>query len=182
MAEVGIHSHLPIDPHHKKGKEGFLETILDRTSEMCQHLDHQTNILISISAAGFLFSAAKIQHNEGGVALIIIAVASGLATLVGLLAIHPPRFMRKQGQTESLAYNKVISSFENAAQYESALREASKTEESIEHQYATEIYNLSKYYYRPKKVLFHFSRTILFVGLALALASFLLDFGPSLLG
>jgi hypothetical protein len=173
--EAGIHGHLPIDNHRKKNRESFLDTVLDRVGEMCQHLDHQTNILIGISAASFLFSASKIDHGTVDPAFIIIAIASGLSTLTGLLAIHPPRFMRKQGQTESLAYNKVIAHFPDAAAYEKALREATKTEEEIFHQCATEIYNLSRFYYRPKKILFHYARTILFVGIALAILSFSLD-------
>lgn len=178
MIEGIAHTHLPNDNHKRKAQEGFLEITLDRISEMCQHLDHVTNILIGISVAVFLFSASELQQHHDDVALIIIAVAAGLSALVGLLAIHPPRFMRKQGQTESLAYNKIIASFENAAAYEAALKEVTHDEAAVEHQYATEIYNLSRYYYRPKKILFHFARTILFVGIALSLASFLLDLTP----
>ena len=42
---------------------------------------------------------------------------------------------------------------------------------TIDH-YAREIYNVSKFYYRPKRVLFNTARTILVIGIGSSLLAF----------
>ena len=101
-------------------------------------------------------------------------IFAGASALVGLLAVHPPRFMRKRGQPESLLYKKKIESFSSPAEYEKAVLLAMKTPAKTREQYAIEIYNLCKYYYSPKRKLFHVSRKLLFVGIALSLVTFLI--------
>jgi len=150
----------------------LLATTLDRATVFAQHIDRQTNILIGISSAIFLFTAGWIQSGEAELFLIILAIFAGLSSLAALFAIHPTRFMRKRGQEESLLYNKKIVSFEFAKDYGSQLDEISLDRDKMIEQYSLEIYNLYKYYYRPKRKLFNLSRNILICGVFVGLLVF----------
>ncbi len=149
------------------------ESILARASDLTQHLDHQTNILIGLSTAIFVFTATGFDPNDINIPMLIMALFSAGSSLLGLFAIHPPQFMRKRGQKESLLYNKKIASFKNGEEYAQALRAATKNGSMTFDQYAIEIYNVCRYAYRPKRRLFHAARRILFIGIALSLFAFM---------
>lgn len=100
---------------------------------------------------------------------------SAMATVIALLAIHPPRFMRKTGQEESLMFTKRIANFASFQEYEKELVKILDKPEKIVNQYAIELYNLSKYYYRPKRSLFNLARNILLTGVALTLYTFFIE-------
>jgi hypothetical protein len=171
----GFHSsHLPEDESIKH-QEGLFEVTLERMSEATQHLDHQTNIVIGISTAIFVFTASLLEKEEASLALFIMMIFAASSSLAGLLAVHPPKYMRKRGQPESLLYRKVVQRFASAKHYEEAVTEAMASPSKIKEQYAIEIYNVSKYYYRPKRKLFHLSRKLLFYGIFLSLITFLLQ-------
>lgn len=176
MPENSDHQfHLPeSDSAHPKSAE-FVTSILERMTEMTEHSDHQLNILIGLSTAVFVFSAAGFEQSPNNIPLLIMAVFSAASSLVGLLAVHPPRGMRKTGQPESLMYNKKIASYPSADEYAKDLKQTAVEPEKILAEYAREIYNLAKYYYRPKRRLFQLSRRILFLGVTFALVSFLLN-------
>ena len=168
-------THIPIEKDEKKG-ESLLESALVHISESVRHLDHQINIVIGISAAIFVLAVSMFEKESESIALFFIMIFAGSSALVGLLAVHPPRAMRKRGQPESLLYRKKIEGFTSPKEYERAVQEAMITPEKVSEQYATEVYNLCKYYYRPKRKLFHISRKLLFVGIALSLATFFFEF------
>jgi hypothetical protein len=171
--EEGIKIELP-QTHEKNHSTGLAETVLEKLNDITQHLDHQANILIGVSSGIFVFSAAGYEK-EHSLALLIMTVFAGVAALVGLLAIHPPRSMRKRGQTESLLYNKKIAGYSSAEAYAKDLKKASHSSEQTFEQYTIEVYNLCKYYYRPKRKLFHLAREIFFVGIIFSLTVFLIQ-------
>ena len=155
----------------------FLNAFLDKSTRIVQHLDAQINILIGISSAIFLFSASKfLQPNqEISLLFLIITLAAGLSAFVALFAIHPPRFMRKRGQKESLLYNKNISGLNSFKEYAQALKELTTDKDAMIEQYSIEIYNLAKYYYGPKRRLFHLSRNILIIGIVFFIIAILIN-------
>lgn len=140
----------------------MLASILGKTDGFVRHLDTQINILLGISSAVFMFSASQIKNSEWEIFFIIISGFSAMSSIICLCAIHPPKFMRKRGQVESLMYSKKVSAFESQTEYSKELKKIKGNEENIIDEYATEIYNLCKYYYRPKRKLFNVSRNILF--------------------
>jgi len=155
----------------------FLTGIMQKASDFVRHLDSQANILISISSAIFLFSISRLyEQGISYIPLVLLAFFAALSALVGLCAIHPPRFMRKQNQKESIMYGKAVSGFSSADAYQDALRDVLQDREKVLEQYATEIYNMHKYYYRPKRQLFNIARNLLLSGVLLSLLS-LLFFG-----
>ncbi|MEI8174392.1 MAG: Pycsar system effector family protein [bacterium] len=150
--------------------------MLEHIAESTQHLDHQINIVIGISAATFVLTSSMFEKESDNLALFLIMVFAGASALVGLLAVHPPRYMRKRGQPESLLYRKKIESFDSPKEYEKAAAEAMESPEKTREQYSIEVYNLCKYYYRPKRKLFHISRKLLFIGIFLSLFIFIIHF------
>ncbi|PIZ89303.1 MAG: hypothetical protein COX90_00025 [Candidatus Nealsonbacteria bacterium CG_4_10_14_0_2_um_filter_38_17] len=125
----------------------------------------------------FIFSASIFQNERGEISLpfLTLALFSIISTFVGLFAIHPFRFMRKRGQEESLMYNKEIISFPSFLEYAQELKRITNDKEAIINQYAKEIYNICKYYYRPKRELFHLARRIFIIGFALSSLFFIIE-------
>lgn len=156
----------------------FLDGLLSRAYDFAQHLDNQTSILVGVSSAIFVFSLSLVVEQNGSRPFLILGIFAGCAALVGLFAVHPPKFMRKRGQEESLMYNKSIASFASSADYGDALEKIVDDKNAVIHEYAKEIYNVSKFYYRPKRKLFHLSRNILLAGIVLSLCVFLLSALP----
>ncbi len=153
----------------------FLKGLVEKEVGFTHHLDSQTHILIGISTALFFLSVASFQDGKEELSLLIIGLFSALSTLVGLLSIHPPRFMRKYGQEESIMFSKNIAHYSSAQEYSKELTKVVTNHEMVVDQFGIELYNLAKYYYRPKRVLFRLSRNLLFFGIALGLFSFLIE-------
>lgn len=150
----------------------FLEELIEKSYQFPLHLDTQTNILVGVSSAIFLFSISSFLEITKDAAFLVLAVFSALSALVGLFAIHPPRFMRKRGQTESLMHHKHIVSFRSPKEYSQKLLQIIGDKRRVTEEFATEIYNVSKYYYRPKRKLFHLARNLLFLGILASAAAF----------
>ena len=147
----------------------FLMGILEKANMFSQHIDTQLNIIVGLSAAIFAFAAANFGRGGANLAFDMLGFFSALSATFALLAIHPPKFMRKRGQTESLMYNKRISEFGSSREYYDALSGTLKSKEAIIGQYASEIYNIYKYYYRPKRKLYKITRNTLLAGIVLSL-------------
>jgi hypothetical protein len=153
----------------------ILDGLLQKTRSLGNHIDTQTNILVGVSTAIFLFSLSRTLGGEQGILFLILSVFSGISSLVSLLAVHPPTYMRKKGQEETLLYNKTIAQFASSKKYGKELEKIIDNRKVIIEEYATEIYNMSKYYYRPKRKLFHISRNILITGIFFTLLTFVIE-------
>ena len=152
----------------------FADRTLEKSYAFAQHLDTQTNILVGVSTAIFLFSLSRVLSEGGHLPFVLLSFFAGLSSFVGLFAIHPPKFMRKRGQEESLMYHKHIIGFSSPAEYAKQILAVVDDENRIIKEYATEIYNVSKYYYRPKRILFHMARNLLILGILVSFLSFVL--------
>ena len=153
----------------------FLKSILEKSTVLSSRIDDQLNILLGLSTAVFIFSASKVDPVTN-YWWAVLAFFSGLSIIIGLFAVHPPRFITKVGQDESLMYNKNIAKrFKNSKEYTKKLLEVVNNHDAIVHQYATEVYNVYKYYYGPKRKLFKFSRLILAVGIVLTFLLFMVS-------
>lgn len=154
----------------------FLGSILDKAKSYTNHIDLQINILIGICSGLLILTLPRLQNDIFRVPIIVLITAIIIAIFICILAIHPPHFMRKRGQEESLLYNKKITSFHSAHAYAEKLREAVDSSEEVIDQFALEIYNSYKYYYQPKRRLFKISRSILIYGLSISLIVYLVIF------
>jgi hypothetical protein len=153
----------------------LLGSVMDKTLRIAIQIDTQINILIGLSSALFVFAASRVGSGESRFLLPLVVAAAGAAILC-LFAVHPPRFMRKHGQMESVLYAKRIASFETPQAYAAELSAVSVDRDRIFTEYACEVYNLVRFYYQPKRKLFHAARMVLLLGIATSLATFLASF------
>ena len=152
----------------------FQASILEKTDAFVRHIDAQVNILVGLSSAIFLLSVREVDLSD--LSSLTLVIFSGLAVIIALFAVHPPKFMRKQHQSESLFYNKKITSFPNAQDYADAVNKLVGDSDAIVREYSGEIYNSYKYYYRPKRKLFVWSRNSLLLGVILSYLLLFLGF------
>jgi hypothetical protein len=146
-----------------------LTSIMQKQEGFVRHLDIQINILLGICSGVFLMSVSQLKTSNFSLAFVALAFFSATACVVCLCAIHPPKIMRKRGQKESIMYNKKIAAHSSSSEYTSIIKKSLASYDRITEQYSVEIYNLCKFYYRPKRKLFHIARIIFFTGIAFSL-------------
>ncbi len=153
----------------------MLNGMLNKAQELVQHIDLQNNILVGLSSGIFIFSVSQWDNGTLKIPFFLLSCMAALSALASLLAVHPPKFMRKRGQEESLMYNKRVADFKDAKEYQEKISAVLDSREAIVQQYSIEIYNLYKYYYRPKRQLFKLARNILILSIVLGLIGFLIS-------
>ena len=151
----------------------FLGQIMGKATDFVRHFDYQTNILVGIGTAVTAFSITNLNSANG--IFYILGSFSLISVLVGLFAIHPPMFMRKRQQKESLFYNKKICKFDSPDQYAVEIKKILENKDDMINEYCIEIRNLYKYYYQPKRKLFKISRNLLFAGISISSLLFLVQ-------
>ncbi len=151
----------------------FLASAIDKTNTMVQHIDDQINILIGIGIAAFVFSTTKLDSSNNKIVFAVIGISAALSAIVGLFAIHPPRFMRKKGQKESIIFPSQIAQMNNVDDYIAKMKDTSVSIPRIIEECSRELYNMSKYYYAPKRQLYRWSRNLFLTGIALSLAVYI---------
>jgi hypothetical protein len=151
----------------------FLTTNLEKATHFLRHVDMQANILIGVCSGLFIFAISlepAVRSTE--YALNVLAVFSALSALFSLVAVHPPRFLRKQGQKESIMYHRAVSRHATSTDYGRTLIKLLGDRTAITQQYATEIYNIYKYTYGPKRTFFNLGKNLLLVGVFASLVTF----------
>lgn len=161
----------------------FLSSVLQKAENFARHMDNQTNVLVGLSSGLFILSVSQIKAENMAffVPLLVLAIFSLFAALVAVFALIPPKFMRKKGQKESLLYNKEIVSFNLSEQYKKELKKVCLDLNKIIDEYSLEIYNICRYYYRPKRRLFKLSRLFLCSGISISFFVLLLQILNSIL-
>ncbi len=150
----------------------FLTGLAEKHSAFARHIDNQANILIGLSTGIFVLVANQVLNSKTMPLYFFTAmIFSALSAIMGLLTVHPPKFMRKKGQKESvMLYNKAISSFKSPEEYAEKLKNLFNNQNELFHEFGLEIFNLSKYYYRPKRTLFVYSRNLLIAGIIISVS------------
>ncbi|MEK7103345.1 MAG: hypothetical protein AAB870_03290 [Patescibacteria group bacterium] len=149
---------------------------LQKINDFCQQIDSQTNILIGLSLAIFVFASSTLQGGNIQLYSLVLAIFAAISALIGILVMHPPQFMRKNGGENSMMFIKTIARHTTAADYAQTLSKTLASREEIIRQFALETYNLSTNYYRPKRRLFNLAKDILFTGITLSLIIFIVSF------
>lgn len=162
------------DPKNDLGAHlRLLNTALEKATAMVRHLDSQLGVLVSINLALFAFATSRLD-GLNNIPLLLVGMFAAAAGILALMGIHPPKFMRKRGQAESLFYNKKVANFTTSDQYTQSIEAILGDQQQITKQYTLEIYNLYRYYYRPKRLLFVWSRNLLLFGIIASGAAFYL--------
>lgn len=171
MAQDKIHSKKTIvdsvNSSEIENNLSFLNGILNKATEVILHFDIQTNILIGISTAISAFAVSNIKNNQ--MVFSMLAIFFIISVVFGLYAVHPPKFLRKKGQHESLLYNRKISSFKDSNEYAKELKKIIDNKNALIDEYSNEIFNIYKYHYRPKRSLFKISRNFLVIGILVSI-------------
>ena len=149
-----------------------LNSILERNHSFAQQLDTYANIMIALSSAIFIISFSQLRDSFSPF-WVVLGVTTGLSTILSLLMIRPPKRLRKRGQEESLMFKSKIMSYKSAAEYNEQIENMLNSRKEIIHQYSTETYNVAKYYYQPKKLIFFMARNVLLIGITTSLILFL---------
>ncbi len=159
-----------------QGAVEFLNSTSEKIIDTTRNVDSHANVLLGLGMAVFALAINEMMTSEKlHITFSLIAFFSGVSSIVALLAIRPPRFLIKKGQKESLMYTREIASFESSEKYAQALKKTVSSDDSLFNEFATEIYNLSRYYYLPKRKLFSLSRNIFLFGVVLSLFVLLLE-------
>ena len=139
---------------------------------MVQALDTQINIIIGIASAAFAFTSAQylINHSIG---YLVMTLFSAFSAIAGLIAIHPPKFLRgsQDGKKKSDLFATSIAEYPTSTEYAEELLRIVKSKRAIVEGCAVDVYNISKYYYLPKRRLFRLSRNLFLVGIVVGLIS-----------
>lgn len=155
---------------------GFLGWLADKITDSTRNVDAQANIVVGLSTGIFVLAVNEIATADRfHWTLTFAAIFSAVSAVIALLSIRPLAFMVKHGQEESMFFSRKISSFPNAKKYSEELIKILKTDDEIFHQYGIEIYNLSKYYYRPKRQLYALSRNIFLLGAIVSVVGIFLE-------
>jgi hypothetical protein len=147
----------------------FLDGLVNRIVNSTRNVDTQCSVLIALNTTILALSlTAMAQNDRFHLALLCLAVGTTLSAVLALCAVRPPKFLVKDGPEEGLMYTKRIVRYESAKEYSKDLIKILRHDEELFHHYAMEIYNLSKYYYRPKRNLYSISRNIFLLGIIFA--------------
>lgn len=152
----------------------FLIGAIDKANSMVQHIDDQTNILTGVGTAIFVFAAARYDSAGNKLVFLLLGTFAALSAITSLFALHPPRFMRKKGQAESLIFPSNIARMSSVDSYVIAIAETVRSQAKVVEECSTELYNISRYYYLPKRKLYRIARNLLMFGIIIALVTFVL--------
>lgn len=153
-------------------KVTFLDSLLDKQTEIRSMLDVRANIVIGFNSALIVILAStnegKLAHNPLILTLLGILILSlGLA----IVALKPPHFSTKKGQKESLFYHHYING-KSIEDYRKEIHGALKNKEDIFNAYITEVYNMTCYSNIPRKAYLYASIKVLIYGVLLIVITY----------
>jgi hypothetical protein len=151
--------------------EGLTEKIIDATHTVDTH----ANVMIGINTGIFIFVISKLFEYESlKITMGVVALFSACSVIAAMLAIRLPRVITKRyAHEESVLHAPRISKFKSANEYAITLKKMLKNEDEMLKQHSLEAFNLSKYYYAPKRRMLAWSRYFFLFGV-MASALFLL--------
>ncbi len=160
-------THKPIVPliDDLQGKAGFLQGLTEKIIEATRAVDNHANVMVGINTALFALVITilfQVEHMKA--TLGIIALFSAASAIAAAFAIRLPHLLANTCHPESLFYVRHIASYPSADAYATQLRAAITDDEVFFRHYAREMYNLSTYYYIPKRRMLTWSRYLFVFG------------------
>jgi len=150
-------------------KMTFMDSLLDKQTEIRNMLDVRSNIVIGFNSALIVLLVTYFRdHLSGNPVFWILLGSLVLSLLLAIIALKPPHTSTKKGQTESLFYHNYINSME-LEEYRQEIHGVLKDEKQIFDAYITEVYNMTAYSNVPRKFYLYSSLRVLIYGLSLAI-------------
>ncbi len=148
-----------------QGKVAFLQGLTEKIIDSTRTIDNHANVMVGLNTAIFvvvismLFEVDHLRFTLG-----VVAFFSIISAVAAVFAIRLPRLMSHKDYPMSIFHTRKIAGFDSAEQYAQALHRTLYSEKKIFEEYAREAYNLSKYYYTPKRRMLTWSRYLFLFG------------------
>lgn len=150
-------------------KMTFMDSLLDKQTEIRNMLDVRSNIVIGFNSALIVLLVTYFRdHLSGNPVFWILLGSLVLSLLLAIVALKPPHTSTQKGQTESLFYHNYINSME-LEEYRQKIHGVLKDEKQIFDAYITEVYNMTAYSNVPRKRFLYSSLRVLIYGLSIAI-------------
>jgi hypothetical protein len=159
-----------------QGKVAYLQSLTEKIIDSTRTIDNHANVMVGLNTAIFalvmsmLFEADHLKLTMG-----IVALFSLLSAIAAVFAIRLPRLFSRKNYPMSLFHTRRIAQFDSADQYAQELRNVIQSDGSLFAEYAREAYNLSKYYYTPKRRMLTWSRYFFLFGVITSALFLLLE-------
>ena len=142
----------------------FLTDLLRKQTDLRNQIESRANIAIGFSAAILAFILNNLLEKGLTLSTITLTITAVLSIVSGLLALKPPQFLSRNVKEQSVFYNTAIAN-NSAESYLKQVRNICNNEEEVVKQYTLEVYNLTRYSIRFKKLFTNLSIQILVLGL-----------------
>lgn len=149
-------------------KVTFMDSLLDKQTEIRNMLDVRANIVIGFDSALIVVTVVYLrQYLFTNPILWMILVILLLSLFLAIVALKPPHYQTQKGQAESLFYHHYINS-KDMEEYRKEVHQVLGSEKQIFDAYITEIYNMTRYSNVPRKFYLYLSLRVLIYGFAAA--------------
>jgi len=147
----------------------FMDSLLDKQTEIRNMLDVRSNIVIGFNSAlvVLLVTYFRDQATDNPVFWVLLGSVI-LSLLLAIIALKPPHTSTKKGQVESLFYHHYIHS-KSLEEYRAEIHGVLNDEKKIYDAYITEVYNMTSYSNIPRKRFLYSSLRVLIYGMSLAI-------------
>ncbi len=153
---------------------GFLEGLTKKVIDAAHTVDSHANVMVGINTGIFVLVISMLFEVEVlRVTMGMVAIFSALSAIFAIFAIRLPHIFVHNEREKSLLHAPRIAEFGSAESYADELQKMLNNDQEIFRQHALEVYNLSRYYYIPKRKMLSYSRLFFLCGV-IASAVFLL--------
>ncbi|AKM82215.1 TPA: hypothetical protein DD449_03865 [Candidatus Berkelbacteria bacterium] len=150
-------------------KVTFMDSLLDKQTEIRNMLDVRSNIVIGFNSALIVLLVTYFRDNiDGNPVFWVLLSALILSLFLAIVALKPPHTTTKKGQKESLFYHHHINAMD-LDEYRKEIHKALDDERQIYDAYITEVYNITCYSNIPRKRFLYSSLRVLIYGMMLAI-------------
>ncbi|MEA3323054.1 MAG: DUF5706 domain-containing protein [Patescibacteria group bacterium] len=147
----------------------FLNNLSEKIIDVTHTVDTHANIMIGINTAIFAFVVSKLfEVDTLRITMGIVAIFSACSALAAVSATRLPHFFSKTKHEKSILHAPRIAQFNSANEYAGALKKMTQSKDETFRQHALEVYNMSKYYYLPKRRMLAWSRYFFVFGVMLS--------------
>lgn len=153
-----------------QSKVNYLQGLTEKIIESTHTLDNTANVMVGLNTAVFALVTSMLFESEHlQITLGIIAFFCVLSIFFAVFAIRLPHILsNRKHHRKSLFHARRIAEYDCAETYAKALHKVIHNEEELFEEYAREAYNLSRYYYMPKRRMLTWSRYFFAFGVVLS--------------
>lgn len=168
-----------VQSHHLSPEElatatVFLEGLTKKVIKAIRTVDSHANVMVGLNTGIFVLVVSKLFEVEVlRFTMGVVAIFSAASSVAAIFAIRLPRFFVRRDHEPSAFHVQEIAEYKNADEYADELKKIITDDKEMFRQHSLEAYNLSRYYYIPKRRMLAWSR-YLFVFGVMASGMFLL--------